>query len=391
MQTRPSTATLSNQLTLLKVKQGVFTLHRYPVLKKEQLRAWDAADELIVDYLNDQIDVATHKPLRVLIVNDQFGALSTVLNAYSPTMFSDSYIAQQATQANLAENNLAAVHCINSTQELVGFYDLVIIKIQKSLAQLEDQLHKIRPHLQTDSIIIGAAMVKMLHTSNLNLFEKIIGPTTTSLAKKKARLIFSDYQHTLNPADNPYPQSYFLESQQWNILNHANVFSRAKLDIGCRYFLENIPSSQHYHKIVDLGCGNGLVGLMAAQLNPQAQIDFYDESYMAIASAEHNFKQIFNDRRAATFNVADCLTDCAAASVDLILNNPPFHQQNAIGDFIARQMFKQSFTALKPKGELWVIGNRHLDYPQILKNIFNNCQQVTANKKFVILRAVKNS
>ena len=372
--------------TTLTLERTSFTLKRFPIRRNELLQAWDAADQLVLHHLADQIDCSE---LRVLIINDQIGALSVCLSKTQVSMLSDSYIAQQATLANLALNNLTPVKMINSTEQLSGQYDLVIIKVQKSLAQLEDQLHKIRQHLHSDSQIIGCAMVKMIHTSTLSLFEKIIGPTKTSLAKKKARLIFSRYNSELSVTTNPYPQSYLLEQSELQILNHANVFSRAKLDIGCRYFIEHLPSSKEAIDIIDLGCGNGIVGIIAAQRNPQAQIHFYDESHMAVASAKFNYQQAFTDKCQATFQVTDCLGDREKASADLILNNPPFHQQNAIGDFIAWQMFSQSFQVLKAQGELWVIGNRHLDYQNKLKKIFGNAQQIVSNKKFVILKSIK--
>lgn len=375
--------------TIFSVAQGQFTLNRVPVRQHETLRAWDAADELVLDYLhehhsNDLIDSS-----QVLIINDQFGALSIALNKTQLSNWSDSFIAHQAVQFNCQQNDIAPVQCISSIADLDGTYDFVIIKVQKSLAQLEDQLHRLRPHLTAKSVIIGCSMVKMLHSSTLALFENIIGNTTTSLAKKKARLIFSQYQPTLAVKKNPYPQSFALEDREWNILNHANVFSRAKLDIGCRFFMQNLPSIHKYKRIIDLGCGSGIIGMVAASLHPDAQIDFYDESYMAVASAEHNFKQYFADHQQVSFQVDDCLTSREQASADLILNNPPFHQQNAIGDFIAMQMFKQSFKTLISGGELWVIGNSHLQYQQKLKKIFKNCESMATNNKFVILRAIK--
>ena len=374
---------------LFSTTQGQYLLKRYPAISKDPLRAWDAGDELMVNYLQSELTQSLDKSAKVLIINDQFGALCSALHAFNPTLYTDSYIAQQATQANLQHNHLGNLRIINSMQPLVGTYDLVIIKIQKSLAHLEDQLHKLRAHVTPGTKIIGAAMVKMLHTSNLSLFEKIIGPTSTSLAKKKARLIFSQFSEDLMVKPNPYPETYILDKNNWPILNHANVFSRAKLDLGCRFFIDHLPSSQSARDIVDLGCGNGLVGLMAAKLNPNAQLYFTDESFMAVASAKENFSHIFGDSTKATFHVDDCLSSKSANSADLILNNPPFHQQNAIGDFIALQMFNQAYQTLRTNGELWVIGNRHLDYKKKLGNIFKNCVQVTSNGKFVILRAIK--
>ena len=369
---------------------GEYSLARYPVRSNETLRAWDAADELTLNHLAEE-DILTPDS-RVLILNDSFGALSCALSGFKPTSVSDSWIAQQGARHNLDHNQipLSEVTLLNSLAEFGDKqekYDLVILKVTKSLAQLEDQLHRVRPFLKPETCIIGCGMVKGIHTSTLQLFEKIIGPTKTSLARKKARLIFVRFEPELKPPANSYPKRYKLEQSDYLITNHANVFSREKLDIGTRFFIQNLPEGKRYQTIVDLGCGNGIVGLIAAEKNPDAKLQFVDESHMAIASARENFQRAFPDRD-ADFLVTDCLQGIPASSVDLILNNPPFHQQTAVGDFIAWQMFKESREKLQQGGELWVIGNRHLGYHIKLKKLFGNCTTVISNKKFVILKAV---
>jgi 16S rRNA (guanine1207-N2)-methyltransferase len=52
-------------------------------------------------------------------------------------------------------------------------------------------------------------------------------------------------------------------------------------------------------------------------------------------------------------------------------------------------MFTGSRAALRPGGELWVVGNRHLGYHVKLKRVFGNCDVVASNPKFVVLRAVR--
>ena len=224
-------------------------------------------------------------------------------------MMSDSYLAMLGTRNNLKANAIAdgKVNLINSMESLEGTYDRVLIKIPKTLAQLEAQLHQIRPHLHAGSSIIGAGMVKTIHTSTLNLFERITGPTQTSLARKKARLVFCQFDPDLDAGTNPYPGEFILENSDYRICNHAGVFSQQGLDIGRRFFLEHIPSSTQAKKIVDLGCGNGVIGLIAAERNPAAELLFIDESYMAVASAEATFRSAFGDSRKATFQVADGL------------------------------------------------------------------------------------
>ncbi|MCK4675616.1 MAG: methyltransferase, partial [Gammaproteobacteria bacterium] len=239
-----------------------------------------------------------------------------------------------------------------------------------------------------------AGMSKNIHKSTLSLFEKIIGPTKTSLARKKSRLIFSEFDAGLAVSDNPYPDTYELgyklDDVEIEIINHAGVFSRDKLDIGARLFVENLPVDERYKTIVDLGCGNGVLGLMAAIKNPSAKIIFTDESYMAIESSISNFTNAFGETREAEFLQTDCLMGVADDSVSLVLCNPPFHQNNAINDDVAWQMFTESKAVLEDKGELWVIGNRHLAYHAKLKHLFGGCDVVASNKKFTLLKAVKS-
>jgi len=188
---------------------------------------------------------------------------------------------------------------------------------------------------------------------------------------------------------NPYPVCYRLEDSDYLISNHANVFSRDSLDIGTRFFLQHLPVRQGNCDIIDLGCGNGLLGLMAAERNPSATVHFVDESFMAVASAKENFCRIFGQERSVTFNVGDGLDDFESASADLILCNPPFHQQNTVSDQIAVNLFKQSRKVLRKGGELWIIGNRHLNYHANLNRLFGNHSIVASNAKFVIMKAIQ--
>ncbi len=220
--------------------------------------------------------------------------------------------------------------------------DVLLIKIPKTLALLEHQLLELRPLLKPSTRIIAAGMVKNLPKTVFKLFQRVIGPTTTSLARKKARLIYVSPDLAKSTPKNPYPSQYVLENSNLVLRNHANVFSRERLDIGARFMLQHLPVNPRYRQVVDLGCGNGVLGLMFARQNPVAHIQFVDESFMALDSARMNFEQAFGVSRRADFIATDCLSGIAENSADLILCNPPFHQQHAVGDHIARRMFRQA-------------------------------------------------
>jgi 23S rRNA (guanine1835-N2)-methyltransferase len=371
----------------LQVPQGSFDLSRLPPRKGELLRAWDAADEYLLNTLAEQS--LPRAGSRLLIVNDSFGALAVALSAYHPYSLSDSWLCHAATRQNLQANGIevASVRLLDSLTLPDEMLELVVIKVPKTLALLEDELIRLAPRISAETQVIVAGMVKGMPSSVWQLLERLWGPTTTSLAVKKAKLITVTPTKLAAVGASPYPVCYTLEGTTHRICNHANVFSRDSLDIGTRLFLQHLPQGLGAQEVIDLGCGNGVVGLVVAARNPQARLHFVDESFMAVASARDNFLHNLGAAREAHFHVGDALTDFAPASADLILCNPPFHQGSAVGDQIARRMFQQSQQVLRRGGELWVIGNRHLGYHQTLRKIFGNSELVASNAKFVILRA----
>lgn len=362
------------------------TLQRFPQTDDvNPLQAWEAAD----DYLLQQVDEL--KPVGpVLIFNDTFGALACVLADHKPYSISDSYLSELATRQNLNINDIPenSVTFLDSTANYPENPDLVLIKIPKTLALLEQQLRALRRVITPQTRIIAGAKARDIHNSTLALFEKIIGPTTTTLAWKKARLINTAFS---NPklSETPETLSWPLEGTSWTIHNHANVFSRTGLDIGARFFIEHLPQDLE-GEIVDLGCGNGVIGLTLLENSPQARVVFVDESPMAVASSRLNVETNLPEEIArCEFMINNGLSGVEPFSFNAVLCNPPFHQQHALTDQIAWEMFHHARRCLKINGELYIVANRHLDYFRKLKKIFGNCTTIATNSKFVVLKAVK--
>ncbi|MFF2230956.1 methyltransferase [Streptomyces anulatus] len=382
-----------NRLT---TSQGAFELARFPEHPRDPFRAWDAADEYLLRQLTDPETGPVDLSGTVAVVGDRWGALATALAAHRPVQISDSYLARRATLANLARNGLDqdAVRLLSSRDTPPDRIDVLIVRVPKSLAFLEDQLHRIAPAVHAGTVVIGTGMVKEIHTSTLKLFERIIGPTRTSLAVRKARLIFCTPDPALPRTPSPWPYRYELPADVGPVaglttVNHAGIFCAERLDIGTRFFLKHLPSRGGAVRVVDLGCGNGVLGLSAAVSNSEAHLTFVDESYGAVASAEETFRAGAPAGAKADFLVGDGLDGLDPGSVDLVLNNPPFHSHMATTDATARTMFTGARTALRQGGELWVVGNRHLSYHTHLRRIFGNCTTIAGDPKFVVLRAVK--
>ncbi|ROP58129.1 16S rRNA m(2)G 1207 methyltransferase /23S rRNA m(2)G-1835 methyltransferase [Enterobacter sp. BIGb0383] len=362
------------------------TLKRFPETDDvNPLQAWEAADDYLLQQLDD-----TEISGPVLIFNDAFGALACALAEHKPYSIGDSYLSELATRENLRHNELdeSSVRFLESTADYPQAPAVVLIKIPKTMALLEQQLRALRKVVTPETRIIGGTKARDVHNSTLELFEKVLGTTTTTLAWKKARLINCVYTAPAL-ADAPETNSWKLEGTPWTIHNHANVFSRNGLDIGARFFIEHLPSNLE-GEIVDLGCGNGVVGLTLLERNPEANVVFVDESPMAVASSRLNVETNMPEAvDRCEFMINNALSGVEPFRFNAVLCNPPFHQQHALTDSVAWEMFHHARRCLKINGELVIVANRHLDYFHKLKKIFGNCTTVATNSKFVVLKAVK--
>ncbi|MCX5380869.1 methyltransferase [Streptomyces sp. NBC_00091] len=382
---------------------GSYELTRFPSDPRDQLRAWDAADEYLLRHLDagtgerGPVDLAGAG--QITVVGDRWGALTTALAAYHPTQITDSSLTRAATEGNLDRAGIgtskSTVTLLTTQDAPPARIDVLLVRVPKSLALLEDQLYRLAPHVHAGTVIVGAGMVKEIHTSTLRLFEKILGPTKTSLAEKKARLIFCTPDASTAPGTTPWPVTYTVDEEGGSgagltVVNQAGIFCADRLDVGTRFFLQSIPTNTNGARVVDLGCGNGVVGTAVQVADPDAEVVFTDESYQAVASARATYEaNVRPGRRTAEFLVGDGVAMLPPASVDLILNNPPFHSHQATTDATALRMFAQSRKALRTGGELWVVANRHMGYHTHLRRLFGNSEVVASEPKFVVLRAVK--
>lgn len=374
-------------MPLLDTPLAQLDLIRQPEQQDEPLQAFDAADEYLLNYVAEHGLTLQSK---VLVLNDSFGALAASLARHAAvTSSTDSWLAAHGLQKNLVRNGMAydAVTLVPANEAAVGPFDWVLIRVPKTLALLEEQLIRLQGQLAPGARVVAAAMIKHLPRSAGELLEEYVGPVSASLGVKKARLLFATPQPKKN-APSPYPTRYKLDEPAIELVNHANVFCREGLDIGTRAFLPHLPKNLGSARVADLGCGNGVLAIASALENPQAHYTLVDESYMAVQSAEQNWRTALGEREVIV-RADDGLAGQEPDSLDVVLCNPPFHQQQVVGDFLAWRMFQQARAALVPGGALYVVGNRHLGYHTKLARLFRGVEQVAATPKFVILKARK--
>ncbi|MBT8404000.1 MAG: 50S rRNA methyltransferase, partial [Gemmatimonadetes bacterium] len=234
--------------TAISSRPGDLRLERFPYAGNKTLRAWDAADEYALDYLAEHAPTARH----VAVVNDAFGALTASLVRDRPEAavrsVLDAHTTLLATRHNLELNDLSGpVAFVCGPTAIEGPpIEAAIIKVPRTLGLLEDQLRRLRGALHPDAVVVGAGMTRHIHTSTIALFEGILGPTTTSLARKKARLIHSTLDPELDPSafrgTGPFPTTFEVDDGRgpaFTVYSHGGVFSRERVDGGTRVLLEH--------------------------------------------------------------------------------------------------------------------------------------------------------
>lgn len=363
-------------------------LNRFPLRKDDPLQPWDSADEYLLKQFHDEGEGSGKS---ILVVNDAFGTLATALHHLRPTTWNDSHLSRLALEYNLALNDLGMenITFVPGDRTPPGSFDLVLLKIPKSLAYLEDVLLRLRHCLRPGSTVTAGGMIKHTPARVYKLMEEIVGPVRTSLGWKKARLATATFDPGLEHPERLADCEIVLDDFGWTLASRANVFSRDHLDLGTRLLLEHLPTSDLPLRIADLGCGNGVLALALARKCPTASILGVDESHQAVASSRENIQRTDLAERDIIFSVADGLADCEAGSLDLVVCNPPFHMGRATGDLIAWRMFEQARRSLREAGELRIVGNRHLGYHLKLKRLFGNCEILGSNRKFVVLGAIR--
>lgn len=391
---------------------GGLTLHRWPPTSDPTLRAWDAADDLLTDHLAGRTEIGADFPavelpagdVPVLLLNDTFGALAVRLRALEPARpilsVVETALAEEALRRNLVTNDLDAdsveVRPLSELPHLADVHSsasaLVLLKIPKALARLEFQLRELRRLVEPGGVLLAGAMTRHVHTSTLSLFETLVGPTRSSLARRKARLIHATLDAGLEPSVEPGPARWSVEGVE--VVGHPGVFSADRLDGGTRLLLEALGTEGWAERpvrvAVDLGCGSGVLGAVVARRgSPPIHLHLRDADHLAVASARATFDSVAARDRSADAKATDAASDLEPESVDLVVCNPPFHAQGARGGDTAQRMVADAFRILRPGGALWIVGNRHLRYPLDLKRRFGDAEVVASDRRFVVVRAIR--
>ena len=158
------------------------------------------------------------------------------------------------------------------------------------------------------------------------------------------------------------------------------VFSADGIDPASRLLADHLPRKLGRH-VVDLGGGWGYLSARALKGRDEIErIDLIEADHAALACARENVA----DAR-AVLHWEDATRWQPDAPVDAVITNPPFHTGRAADPDLGRAFIRAAARMLKPRGELWLVANRHLPYETEMRAHFSHVDEVAGDSRFKVL------
>lgn len=186
-------------------------------------------------------------------------------------------------------------------------------------------------------------------------------------------------------------QPAFDENGWWDEYPHnemtvktlPGVFSRDGLDTGSKLLLSTLtPHTKG--KVLDVGCGAGVLAITLASHSPKVRLTLSDVSAPAVAASRATLAASGIEGEVIASNVYSEIN----GRFDMIISNPPFHDGMQTSLDAAHQLIRGAARHLNMGGELRIVANAFLAYPNVLDEVFGSHEVIAQTGRFKVYRAV---
>lgn len=164
-------------------------------------------------------------------------------------------------------------------------------------------------------------------------------------------------------------------------VTRPGVFSADGIDPGSAILAATLPPKLG-EVVGDFGAGWGFLSGEILKRDMVKSVHLIEAEYAAINCARENI----SDSR-AEFHWADVTRYKALPAFDTIVMNPPFHISRSADPNIGKAFLSAAGRFLKPRGNLWVVANRHLPYEAHLQEVFRKVTEEGGDSKFKVFHA----
>ena len=169
------------------------------------------------------------------------------------------------------------------------------------------------------------------------------------------------------------------------LATQPGVFAAHGIDAGTRLLIEAMRVSPTA-RVLDLGCGYGVIGIVAAKLASRGHVVLVDSDIRATRLAARNLE--LNGVTNAEVVLGDGVHDLPAKMrFDVVASNPPTHSgREVLDDFVAG-----AYKVLRPRGRLYLVVNRLLSLRREVESVFGGAEIAARSGGYVVIQAVKQS
>ena len=161
------------------------------------------------------------------------------------------------------------------------------------------------------------------------------------------------------------------------------VFSRDGLDVGSQLLLSTLtPHTKG--KVLDVGCGAGVLSAVLASHSPKVRLSLCDVGASAVEASRATLAANGFEGEVFASNVFSDVT----GRFDMIISNPPFHDGMQTSLEAAQQLIRGAVKHLNSGGELRIVANAFLPYPQVLDDTFGFHEVIAQTGRFKVYKPV---
>lgn len=197
----------------------------------------------------------------------------------------------------------------------------------------------------------------------------------------------SDHYYTSRP-EAAHDERRFqatLRGMEFSFTTDAAVFSRERVDFGTLLLIETMEIPEDA-VVLDLGCGYGPVGTVAARMVGQGKVYLVDVNQRAASLARRNLAD--NGIENAEVREGDGCAPVEGIPFDVVVMNPPIRA----GKCVVYRLVDEAHEVLKPGGVLWVVIQTKQGAPSMkrqLKAVFGNVTDAARQAGYHVFRSIK--
>lgn len=266
-----------------------------------------------------------------------------------------------------------------------GPFGAVLLRLPKAKQEQEMSLHAGLARLRVGGRLAVYGANDEGARSAAGLVESLLGEVHTVATGSRCRVVSAarpgeiqglrgdrdDWRQTREPPADEL-------SGPW--VSYPGVFAHGRLDDGTALLLEHLPELPVGARVLDFGCGSGVVGAVARARGREIRVELLDADALALEAARANVP-------GAELLLADGPGFLRDRSYDAILANPPYHEGKAESARVLRELIREAPAILEPRGMLALVTQRRLPTEELLRGAFRRVSRLADRGPYRVWQA----